>query len=231
MMRSTLCRKIYFLLFLFVASMYGVFAQNTQFFYASRGLSLASEVIITAGKVVPVSSFEDNYQQFHINMVAFHTPLRVNIIPISESAVLSFSLHPTIGAGVSYAFFETGSWYSLGGSLPVYLDFNYGLASRYFAPQSYGIACGVGYEYSAYPLVCLPISYNDIPPKDMRKTWTQLSSYIAFRFYNSTKRVKEINFRVGIGDKGKEFITFGNYLQKEKLTCSFKLSYITFINF
>jgi len=206
-------------------------AQNSQLFFISGGLSIATDVLITESKLEEMNGYSMNYQHLQLNYTTLMLNGRMNIISIGESASLSVSTIPSVGFGMAYEIFDGGSWYSLGASVPAFVEFNFGNASQYNAVQDFGVVVGVGYEYNVYPLLAYPVSETQIEAHEYRKIWSQPVFECGLRYYNKKNRVKEVNFKLGYGDKGKDFIIFGGNTELSKQVLSFRISFIRFFNY
>lgn len=223
-------RRIIFFILVFL-SFENVNAQNSQLFFVSGGLSIATDVIVTPNKFEDMNGYSLNYQHLQLNYTTLLGNGRMNIVPLGSSSSISIAAVPSIGFGMAYEVFDGGSWYSLGASIPAFIEFNYGNASQYNATQDFGFVLGVGYEYNIYPLIAYPVSETHLEVQEFQKQWKQPVFELGLRYYNKKNRAKEINFKLGYGDKGKDFIIFGGNTETSKQAMSFRVSFIRFFNY
>lgn len=206
-----------------------VYSQISRIFYSSYGFSVLTDMHISSSPIVAKhfegKDFYTSYQHFQFNLASFYVGGRMNIANITDNATLSLHTKPTVGFGLAYEIFDGGNWYSSGVSIPVLLEYNYGIASRYKTLKYSGFFVGGGVEYFMYPLVGFSLSDTDVRMNEYQKKWISLVFSGGFRYMNDKNITKEINFSVGIGQDAKEFITFEDNLEKEKRPFSVKISF------
>jgi hypothetical protein len=205
-------------------------------FFFSGGMSILTDVITSSSSIATLTNsqgatYSESYQHFQWNYASFMLSGRMNIANLGESSTLSISATPTIGLGMAYSILNTGSWYSVGSTIPAFIEYNFGTASRFQAKNDYGFVVGVGYEYNIYPLFAYAVSETDLTPQEFQKKWNQLAFELGLRYWNDKNRVNEINFKLGYGSNGKEFTNFENKTEKEKQAMSFRLSFLRILNY
>ena len=207
------------------------YSQFPQIFFGSQGFTVITDVHISSSPLTNYYNSETNtnfytsYQHLQINFFHFHLGGRMNVLHLGESSSFSLRTKPSLGGGVAYQIFDGGTWYSLGASLPLIFEFNYGRGAQYNSPNNRGFFIGAGAEYSVYPLVGYAISETSLSAKEFRKNWISMLFTVGYRHINEKNVTKEINFSFGIGKDAKEFITFGGDLEKEKQPFSVKVSF------
>ena len=206
-------------------------AQISKMFFVSGGISLLSDVVITPGKIDSKPGYDMDYQHIQLNYTTLLMSGRMNVVNLGESSTISLNVVPAISIGMAYKVFDGGSWYSFGANVPAFVEYNFGTASRYQAKNDYGFVLGAGYEYNIYPIVAYPVSQTEITTSEYQKIWKQPVFEFGFRHYNKKNRVKEVNFKVGYGDKGKEFTNFDGNTKNEKQAMSFRLSFLRILNY
>lgn len=223
-------RRIFLVILLFI-SFVNVYSQISRIFFLSGGLSIATDVLVTDSKFEEMNGYSLNYQHLQLNYTTLLLNGRMNVLHFGNAASISISTVPSIGFGMAYEIYDGGTWYSLGASVPAFFECNFGNASQYDALQDIGVVVGVGYEYNMYPIIAYPVSETQLQMSDYRKIWSQPVVELGLRYYNKKNRVKEVNFKLGYGDKGKDFIIFGGNTETAKQSMSFRLSFIRFFNY
>ena len=122
-------RKKLLIIILFLYSNF-LFAQISQIFFASYGMSILTDAHISGSSIHINGVDSTSYQHMQFNYFSVHFAGRMNLLHISENISLSLHVKPKVGFGVSYEVFDGGSWYNVGASVPLFFECNYGLASR-----------------------------------------------------------------------------------------------------
>jgi hypothetical protein len=221
----------YLLVILFFFSLENLNAQISHLFFVSGGVSIATDVIITDSKFQDMNGYSLNYQHLQWNYTTLMLDGRMNLFTIGNSSSVSISTIPSVGFGMAYEIYDGGTWYSLGAGVPAFLEYNFGNASQYNALQNFGFVVGLGYEYHIYPLIAYPVSETHLNVSEFRKIWSQPVFELGLRYYNKKNRAKEVNFKLGYGDKGKDFIIFGGNTENAKQTMSFRVAFVRFFNY
>lgn len=194
-------------------------------------MSILTDVHISGTSIQITGGDSTSYQHMQLNYVSGHMAARMNVLHISENSSISLHIKPKIGVGVSYEVFDGGSWYNVGGSFPLFIECNFGLASRSKSLKNNGFVFGGGIEYFIWPLFAYPLTEVPITLEEYKKSWVTYVFESGFRYLNEKNIAKEINFTVGIGEDAKDFITFEGNLEKEKRPISFRLSFSRLINY
>ena|SRR5690554_3334580 len=224
------------LLFFVIIYTYSGYSQISKIFYTSYGMSLLSDFHISSSPLTTLVGGDDevyytSYQHMQFNFVSFQLAQRVNVLPLTEDMTVSIHLKPTIAYGVAYQVFDGGTWYNFECDVPVFLEYNYGLVSRYSSTKDFGIVVGVGVAYTMSPFFGYSVSSVDIPLEDYKNSWFSMVGEVGYRYLNDKNNIKEINFSFGIGQDAKEFITFEGDLEKEKRPVSYRLSFLRILNY
>ena len=223
-------RKILIVIFLIVFQI-SAQSQISKMFFVSGGMSILTDVLTTSSSLDNKGAYSLSYQHLQVNLVSLNVLGRMNIANLGENATISLSTAPTVGVGMAYALFDSGTWYSFGSSIPGFIEINFGAASRYACKKDLGFVLGAGYEYNIYPIWAYRISDTQLAVNEFKKDWSQMVFEAGIRYYNKKNRVNEINFKLGYGEKGKEFINFEGNTEKEKQTMSFRLSFLRILNY
>jgi len=225
-------RKILFLV-LFIAFCSSANAQISKMFFGTIGMSILSDINVSSSTLITdeTTNFSTTYQHLQWNYVSFHVGGRMNIANLSDNAGLSIRTIPTIGIGVAYSVFDGGSWYSTDLTIPLFLELNLGLTSRYSAPGIRGMVVGVGIEQHMAPLYAYAISETNIEYTDYQKSWATPVCEVGYRYMNDKNIVKEINLKAGLGQEGKDFVNFDSDYKKEKRPISVRLSFSRILNY
>lgn len=195
-------------------------AQSSRFVFFSAGWSLLTDVTISEFNWNPNAVVDGNtaepgesFQTVQWNFMSGLVSARFLLIPLSSKATIGVSATPTGSLGAIYSTRNLGSRYGLNFSMPLLLEFNYGAACRYSAMNDHGFVVGAGVEYLYSPIVAYELSKSDFDTKDFRKSWFMPMIKVGYRYWSKRNKVKEINLKVGIGEKQEDFYNFGKIIK------------------
>lgn len=230
-------KKIFIIVFFSVMCI-SVHAQVARFAFFSAGFSFLTDLHVTPSNLLDTTDAtyggtpcQESFQSVQWNFVSGIFSVRCMLIPMTENSSFSLSASPTISVGAIYPVHNLGSRYGMNVTIPAYIEFNYGAASRYVASKDWGVTLGIGGEYYLGPLLSYALSDSEYENSDFMQSTFSPSCKLGFRYWSKKNKVNEIILKLGFGKKGKEFYTFGKQLSTESRPMHIGLSFLRILNY
>lgn len=229
-------KKIIITIVLFL-SCFCASAQFSRFMFFSAGYSFLTDVAVSHSNLADVHDEEYNvdcqesFQSVQWNFMSGMVSARMMLLPLTMNSSISLSATPTLHAGVIIPVHNLGSRYGVNIAVPVFAELNIGAAARYISSADLGFVIGVGFEYACSPLLSYALTDTDYTDEDFRTSWILPTIKLGLRHWSKKNRVKEINLKLGFGEKGKEFRTFGKEISNEYRNLHFGISFLQILNY
>ena len=211
-------------------------AQLARMIFVSGGFSFLTDAYMSTTNLKPDDrnpnvKAEESYQYLQWNFVSGIFSTRMMLVPLTTNSSISISASPTVSIGAIYPVHNLGSRYGMNAEVPVYLELNFGAASRYIASKDWGLCLGAGIEYFVSPLCSYDFSDTGYNNSDFMKTWILPSCKVAYRYWSKKNKVNEVILRVGFGEKSEDFYTFDEQTSKQYRPMHVGLSFLKILNY
>ena len=212
-------------------------AQLSRFVFFSAGFSFLTDMAVSESAIVDTfdtklnHECQESFQSVQWNFVSGMVGARMMVLPLTMNSSITVSATPTVNIGAIYPVHDLGSRYGMNVTVPVFAELNIGAAARYISSADMGFVFGLGFEYFCSPLISYALTDVDYDNEDFMKSWILPTAKVGFRYWSKKNKVKEINLKVGIGEKGKEFYTFDSVIFKEYRPIHIGLSFMKILNY